>query len=130
MSATDKTDMTDPANQPMVMPKRYDTYSLWLEEQKIPVFRGYYIEDINDLPLEHWDLKGVPASFVILEGTGGMNDAYVCEIPPGGKTHPQKHMYEEMCYVSKGYGATTVWQRDGRRSTRSSGVRAACSRSR
>jgi quercetin dioxygenase-like cupin family protein len=100
---------------PLVMPKRHDTYSLWLEEQRIPIFRGYYIEDINDLPLEPWDLKGVPASFVILEGTGGVNDAYVCEIPPGGKTHPQKHMYEEMAYVTKGHGSTTVWQRDGRK---------------
>jgi len=60
-------------------------------------------------------LKGVPCSFVVLDGTGGTNDGYVCEIPAGGKTKPQKHMYEEMVYVSKGYGATTVWQRDGKK---------------
>ena len=57
----------------------------------------------------------MPCSFVVLDGTGGTNDGYVCEIPAGGKTKPQKHMYEEMVYVSKGYGATTVWQRDGKK---------------
>jgi hypothetical protein len=51
----------------------------------------------------------------VLDGTGGTNDGYVCEIPAGGKTKPQKHMYEEMVYVSKGYGATTVWQRDSKK---------------
>ncbi len=65
--------------------------------------------------MEPWDLKGVPCSFVVLDGTGGTNDGYVCEIPAGGKTKPQKHMYEEMVYVTKGYGATTVWQRDGKK---------------
>ena len=52
---------------------------------------------------------------VVLDGTGGTNDAYVCEIPAGGKTKPQRHMYEEMVYVTKGYGATSVWQRDGKK---------------
>jgi oxalate decarboxylase/phosphoglucose isomerase-like protein (cupin superfamily) len=98
---------------PLEVPKRHDTFKIWMEAQGIPIFRGYYIEDIKDLELEYWDLKGVPASFVVLEGTGGLNDGYICEIPPGGKTKPQRHLYEEMIYVAKGHGTTTVWQRDG-----------------
>ena len=98
-------------------PERIDTYKNWQAEQKIPVVRGFFVEDINKVELEYWDLKGVPCSFVVLDGTGGTNDAYVCEIPAGGKTKPQKHMYEEMVYVTKGYGATTVWQRDGKKHT-------------
>jgi quercetin dioxygenase-like cupin family protein len=97
---------------PNLKPERIDTYNSWQAEQKIPVVRGFFVEDINKLPLEPWELKGVPCSFVVLDGTGGTNDAYVCEIPAGGKTKPQKHMYEEMVYVTQGYGATTVWQRD------------------
>ena len=61
-----------------------------------------------------WEVKGVPCSMVVLDGTGGTNDAYVCEIPGGPQDQAAKHMYEEMVYVTKGYGATTVWQRDGR----------------
>jgi oxalate decarboxylase/phosphoglucose isomerase-like protein (cupin superfamily) len=100
---------------PLKMPERIDVYTPWLEAQKIPIFRGYFIQDINELELAYWDLKGAPACFVLLEGTGGMNDAYVCEIPPGGKTKPLRHLYEEMVYVTKGHGSTTVWQKDGRK---------------
>lgn len=53
-------------------------------------------------------------SFVILEGTGGMNDSYVCEIQPTGKPM-RRHMYEESIFVTQGHGATTVWQKDGRK---------------
>src|SRR6266498_4277183 len=104
-------------SDPGLKPDRIDTYKSWQAEQRIPVVRGFFVEDVNTLPLEHWDLKGVPCSMVVLDGTGGTNDAYVCEIPAGGKTKPQKHMYEEMVYVTKGYGATSVWQRDGKKHT-------------
>ena len=99
------------------IPERYDTYKTWMEAQKIPIFRGFFIEDINTMEVGYWDLKGVNACFVLLEGTGGTNDGYVCEIPPAAKSKPIRHMYEEMVYVTKGHGATTVWQKDGRKHT-------------
>jgi oxalate decarboxylase/phosphoglucose isomerase-like protein (cupin superfamily) len=98
-------------------PERVDAYREWQAAQKIPVVRGFFVEDINKVEVAPWNLKGVPCSFVVLDGTGGVNDAYICEIPPGGKTKPQKHLYEEMVYVSKGYGATTVWQKQGKKHT-------------
>ena len=97
------------------IPERYDTYANWQKAQGIPVVTGFFIEDINKVELDYWDLKGVPSTFVALEGTGGTNDAYICEIPPGQKTKPLKHVYEEMVFVTEGHGATTVWQRDGNR---------------
>jgi oxalate decarboxylase/phosphoglucose isomerase-like protein (cupin superfamily) len=106
-----------PTDSSMKVPARVDTYGDWLEQQKIPVIRGYFIEDLNKVELSHWDMKGVPAAFVILEGTGGTNDGYVCEIPPTKKTKVQHHMYEEMVYVTQGHGATTVWQKDGPKHT-------------
>jgi mannose-6-phosphate isomerase-like protein (cupin superfamily) len=100
---------------PNWLPEPLDTYVEWQEAQGIPVISGFFIEDINSAELSHWDLKGGPAAFVMLEGTGGTNDAYICEIPPGGQLKPQRHMYEEMVYITQGHGATTVWQRDGRK---------------
>jgi quercetin dioxygenase-like cupin family protein len=97
------------------IPERYDTYQHWQQAQKIPLVTGFFVEDINTVELAYWDLKGAPASFVVLDGTGGVNDAYICEIPPGGKTKAQKHLYEEMVYVTKGRGATTIWQKDGKK---------------
>ncbi|MEE8515879.1 MAG: ethanolamine ammonia lyase-activating protein, partial [Alphaproteobacteria bacterium] len=94
-------------------PKPLDTYKEWQEAQGIPVVAGFFIQDVNAAKLEHWDLKGGPACFVVLEGTGGTNDAYICEIPPGGQFKPQSHLYEEMVYVTQGHGATTVWHDDG-----------------
>ena len=108
--------MAEMTTQPVdLKPERLDTYKVWQAEQKIPCIRGFFVKDVKTVPVEYWDLKGVPCTFVVLDGTGGTNDGYVCEIPPGGKTKPQKHMYEEMVYVAKGYGATTVWQRDGKK---------------
>jgi hypothetical protein len=100
-----------------LVPERFDTYEDWQAAQKIPVVKGFFVEDINKVELAPWDLKGGPASFVVLDGTGGVNDAYICEIPPRGKLKPQKHLYEEMVYITKGHGATTVWQKEGKKHT-------------
>ena len=94
-------------------PKPLDTYKEWQEAQGIPVVTGFFIQDVNTAELEHWDLKGGPACFVVLEGPGGTNNAYICEIPPGGQLKPQRHLFEEMVYVTQGHGATTVWHDDG-----------------
>lgn len=96
---------------------RIDTYRNWQEAQKIPIIKGFFVEDIKTVEVAPWELKGGLGAFIVLDGTGGVNDAYVCEIPPGGKLKPQKHLYEEMVYVAKGHGATTVWQKDGKKHT-------------
>jgi quercetin dioxygenase-like cupin family protein len=101
---------------PNLEPERIDTYKNWQAAHRIPVVRGFFVKE-RQVGVEPWDLKGTPCSFVVLDGTGGTNDAYVFEIPAGGKTKPQKHLYEEMVYITKGYGATTVWQRNGKKHT-------------
>jgi len=109
---SDSIEPLDPSKLPKV-----DTYQIWQEKQKIPIIRGFFVEDIKKVELEPWDLKGGLGAFVVLDGTGGINDAYICEIPAGGKLKPQRHLYEEMIYVAKGHGATTVWQKDGKKHT-------------
>ncbi|MGH7835694.1 MAG: ethanolamine ammonia lyase-activating protein [Candidatus Binatia bacterium] len=64
-----------------------------------------------------WDLKGGLGAFINLDGTGGTNDGYVCVIPPGKALKPQKHLYEEMVFIVEGHGATTIWQKDGKKHT-------------
>jgi len=32
-------------------PERIDTYKNWQAEQQIPVVRGFFVEDVNTLPL-------------------------------------------------------------------------------
>jgi oxalate decarboxylase/phosphoglucose isomerase-like protein (cupin superfamily) len=96
---------------------KVDTYQEWQEAQRIPVHKGFFIQDLRKLEVGPWDLKGGSGAFVNLEGTGSTNDGYVCEIPPGKQLKPQKHLYEEMVYILDGHGATSVWQKDGKKHT-------------
>jgi gentisate 1,2-dioxygenase len=93
---------------------RVDTYREWQADQGVPVVRGFHVPDIKELEVSPWELKGGHGCFICLDGAGKATDAYVCEIPPGGKLNPQRHLYEEMIYIASGRGATTVWQGDGR----------------
>ncbi len=92
-------------------------YEQWLQTEGIPVIRGLAVEDLNQVPVEPWERKGGLGTYIVLEGAGGTNDAYVCEIPPGGSLKPQKHLYEELIYVLKGRGATSTWLEGGAKQT-------------
>ena len=70
-------------------PERIDTYKDWQAEQKIPVVRGFFVEDVNKVELEYWDLKGVPCSFVVLDGTG-RHQRRVRLRDPGGRARPSR----------------------------------------
>ncbi len=88
---------------------RTDTYSRWQAEQGIPVYDTFFIEDLKALELGPWDRTAGLGAFVNLEGAGDTNNCYVAEVPLGGSTLPQRHLYEEMVYILKGNGATTIW---------------------
>ena len=57
------------------------------------------------------------AAFLNLEGTGGFNDSYVAEIPPGKSLKAHRHLFEETIYILKGQGATSVWIDPNRKET-------------
>ena len=84
-------------------------YDQWLDREGVPVYGGYFIGDLNTVPLAPWERKGGSGAYIGLEGTGGTNDAYICEIPAGQSLKPQRHLYEELIYILSGRGATTVW---------------------
>jgi gentisate 1,2-dioxygenase len=52
-----------------------------------------------------------------LIGTGEVNDAYVCEIPPGKALTPERSVFEELIYVVSGRGATSIGWADGKKQT-------------
>jgi hypothetical protein len=81
---------------------KIDTYTNWQQAQKIPINRGFFIEDLRKVEVAPWEHKGGLGAFVNLDGAGGTNDGYVCEIPPGKQLRAQKHLYEEMVYILEG----------------------------
>ena len=88
-------------------------YDHWISSQGIDVIRGFFVEDLYTLPLKAWDRVGGTGVYIMLDGTGYLDDAYVVGIPPGKNLKPQRHIYEALYYVLDGRGATTVWQANG-----------------
>jgi quercetin dioxygenase-like cupin family protein len=89
--------------------QKIDTYSDYQQREGIPVLGGFAIDDLKTVEVKPWARRGGLGTFVNLEGTQGVNDAYICEIPPGGKLNPQHQLFEETVYVVAGNGSTTVW---------------------
>ena len=104
--------MATQVDQPLKTLERINAYTEFLRGEGIPVIKGFAIQDLKTVELSPWARKGGSGAYVHLEGTGGTNDAYVCEIPPGGSLNPERHLFEEMVYVVDGNGSTSVWYDD------------------
>jgi len=81
----------------------------WVEREGLELLKGYKIENVFTTPLRPWDRVGGNAVQIQLRGTGELNSAYICEIPPGKQLKPQRHVYEELIFILKGSGSTSVW---------------------
>jgi hypothetical protein len=92
-------------------------YRKWIEGQGIPIIREFYIEDLRKVELAPWDWKGGRGAYLNLIGTGDINDAYLCEIPPGGNLKPQRLLFEEAVYVVEGNGSTVLWNDEHKKIT-------------
>ena len=75
----------------------------------IPIVRGHVVSDVMELELGRWERMGAAGCYLNLANQQ-QTDVYVCEISPGSKTLPQRHLFEEIIYIVKGRGATSVWQ--------------------
>jgi len=84
-------------------------YQKYVESQGIPVHDGTFVEDIRSVDVGDWARIGGKGCFLQLDGTEGLDDCFIAEIPPGGELNPDRHLYEIMVYVIKGKGATTIW---------------------
>jgi len=101
---------TDSYDDPVVF-NGPSAYRQFLEKEGIPVYEGGAI-DVNKVELKPWKRVGALGAYIFLEGTAGTVDAWVAEIPPGGQTRPERHIFEENTLVLSGKGRTQVWQRD------------------
>jgi len=92
-------------------------YELWKQSEGLPTIRGLSVSNCYDVELVSWRSRGGSGIFVNLEGTGGFNDCYICEIPPKGSLNPIRHIYDELVFILRGQGATTVWIDENRKQT-------------
>lgn len=84
-------------------------YEQWLKEEGVPVYRDHHIADLRAAEVKPWKRMGVLGAHVDLIGGEGVNAGYLCEIPVGKSTTPQRYLFEEVIYVLSGEGETAVW---------------------
>ena len=96
------TDATVPAGKFMV-----DPFGDWVKGEGVPVFEDFGF-DLCALETAPWDRFGVNGCIAHLKGRGDFMSVFVIEIPPGGKTTPIRHLYEEAVLVLSGHGSTRI----------------------
>lgn len=100
----------------MAQEARYliDPYAEWAAREGVPVVKGFGV-DLLSVDVRPWARTGASGAIVQLDGRGDFTDIHVLELPPGGETVPQRHLYEEVVYVLDGNGSTVVEMPTGER---------------
>ena len=107
-------------------PWTHTPFEQWLISEGVKIDREQVVWNVHEVETAPWERTGTKAAFLdlttnIVEGSIVDNQGtirYVVDIPPGGKYNVEKHMYEEIFFVLKGRGATTVWaEENGPRQT-------------
>ncbi len=84
-----------------------DPYLEWAANENVNILEGYAI-DLNQVETAAWARLDARGAIVHLTGRGDFMSMFVLDIPTGGKTSPQRHLYEELIYVLRGYGSTKI----------------------
>ncbi len=84
-----------------------DPYLEWVKKEGLVVHEGYYAY-LKEVETKMWPRVGVNACACHLKGRGDFANLFVFDIPPGGSTLPQRHIYEEVIYVLEGTGSTQI----------------------
>jgi len=84
-----------------------------MDSTGLPLHTGYYIPDLRTLELGRWAERGCDAAFIQLEGSQGITENRVTEIPARGVLPPVRLAFDEVVYVAGGRGATTIWRSGG-----------------
>jgi mannose-6-phosphate isomerase-like protein (cupin superfamily) len=84
-----------------------DPYLDWTKAEGIPTIEDFGI-DVLAVETGRWDRYDAKGAFLHVKGRGDFISSYALELAPGGKTSPQRHLFEEVIYVLEGHGSTTI----------------------
>jgi len=96
--------------------ERIDPYAEWRQREEVPLVGGIYVRNMREVEVGDWPRKGVKGALLYLDGDDE-NDEHLVEIPPGGSTIPEHHLYEEAIYVVSGRGTCSVWYDERKKQT-------------
>lgn len=83
------------------------SYRNWVAEERLPRHEDFAV-DLRTAEVAPWSRYGVNAAVVNVAGRGDFLDMWLLEVPAGGVTEPQHHLFEAVAYVISGRGSTTV----------------------
>jgi oxalate decarboxylase/phosphoglucose isomerase-like protein (cupin superfamily) len=91
--------------------KGKSAYKKFQEQEGIPVYTNFDV-NVYDVQLGPWKRQGpgVTGAYIDLDGAGAVVNAFVMEIPAGGRNNPERHVYEEQLLFLTGEGETQFWQ--------------------
>ena len=84
-----------------------DPHRDFIESEGVPIVEDFGI-DLMTVEVKPWPRMGALGAYALTRGRGDFLDCYVLEIPPGGETEPQRHLFEEVVYVLDGQGSTSL----------------------
>jgi len=86
-----------------------DPYLDWSKREGIPIHEDFGV-DMLTAETAPWPRlgDGCKGAFAHLKGRGDWMTVFLLEIPPGGQSAPQQHMFDEMFYVLSGTGSVVV----------------------
>ena len=102
-----------PARQRDVNLTNFNPYEDWLKKEGLPLYREYGIANLRAIEVKPWKRMNVLGAYIDLKGGEGVNNGYICEIPAGGSTTPQRYLFEEVIYILSGEGESVIWNAGG-----------------
>jgi len=102
-------DVSVPAGKYMI-----DPYLDWARKEGIPIHEDFGL-DLLAVETAPWPRFGVNGAIIHVKGRGDCMTVFLLELPPGGQTAPQKHIFEAAFYVLSGNGNAVVERYAGER---------------
>lgn len=91
-----------------------DPYMDFANGEGVPIVEALGL-DLFDVETKPWARFGTDGAIVHLEGRGDFTSLFLLDIPAGGKSSPQQHMFEMVVYVIDGTGSTQIETADGKK---------------
>jgi len=91
-----------------------DPYKDWLADEGIPVHDDFCV-DLHSLSVGPWPRFGMNSAAAHLKGRGDFISIFLYELPPGAKSAPIQHLFEEVILVIEGHGSATIESHDGKK---------------
>jgi mannose-6-phosphate isomerase-like protein (cupin superfamily) len=84
-----------------------DPYLDWTRKEGVPVYEDFGF-DLLSLETAPWARMNVNGAIAHTKGRGDFMSIFLLDIPPGGSTAPQHHLFEAAFFVLSGHGNTRV----------------------